>query len=150
LFWVPLSPVGIDTLGQLRAVRSWLADPSAWRLVLNSWLRGAGARPVQTAALFIIALALFALRRRLLLPRNPLPAAAPGGAHLVRHPLAALVLTALIALPLPLTIWALGLPLHVTREPSPLVLSLGGVLPLTGITLLVALGLAGLFDEHGV
>lgn len=154
LFWTP-APPSARTLVELGPALWWTFSPTHWQEAVESMRTGIARQPLWPAAAVLTAGFLLALRgrlRRLLLGLSP--AALPVDRYKVGHALAALAVTCLLALPLPLIMWAAAGPLLGAVESQEQIAGMGAALGhallAVGQLLLALLISAWLLDPSGV
>ncbi|HRQ95658.1 MAG TPA: mechanosensitive ion channel [Candidatus Accumulibacter phosphatis] len=150
LFWTP-APPSTRTLTELGPALQWTFSPSHWRESVESLRSEIARQPLWPAAAVVTAGLLLALRGRLrrLLPALS-PAALGGDRYKVRHALAALAVTCLLALSLPLLMWSAAGPLLGAVDSQEFAAALGDALRVVGRLLLALLISAWLLDPSGV
>ncbi len=151
LYWVSISPISAQTFADLPHAIAWLAEPSQWRIVARSLTTKTERRQALAIAVALVVAGLLVLRRRL---RRRLAALSPRAIGFsrfrARHTLAALGVSLLLALPIPLLLfgagrWILGAP-----GITPLGESLSAALGFCGMNLLAALCFVWLLIPGGV
>lgn len=151
LFWVPLSPLGEQTIRNLEPAVRWMLDAANWRAAGTALVREARRYAPLTLLVLVAAAALYAGRRRLKAKLESLaPDAQPAGRYRIGHTLAALGLTVALALTLPLLLRYAGWLLLHALNASAFVQSLGHALAVTGQLFLNFYAFSWLFDRRGV
>jgi potassium-dependent mechanosensitive channel len=151
LVWIPLDPLGANSLVNLRLALEWALSPGNWRSTGELLVNEATARPVLTAVWALLVVLLYALRGTFVRQLAALAPAAVAVEHYrIGHTLAALIYTALLALPGALTLWGAGVGLEHAPTASPFSQSLGFALRNIGTTFFAMYGFSWLFDARGV
>jgi potassium efflux system protein len=151
LYWVPVAPLGAETLADLPQGAAWLLSVEHWRGAWRAFRQSAtrNALAVLTAALVLGAL--FTIRRRL---KTQLERLAPRNIgyyrYGIRDTFAALGITLLLALPVPLAVWIAGRLLIGAPGVPPFAEGLGFALRSVAVPLILVLPLIRLLDERGV
>ncbi|TLD47447.1 MAG: Miniconductance mechanosensitive channel MscM [Accumulibacter sp.] len=150
LFWTP-APPSARTLAELGPALRWTFSPSHWQESVELLRAEIVRQPLWPAAAVLTAGLLLALRGRLRRLLQALsPAALPADRYKVRHALAALAVTCLLALPLPLLMWTAAGPLLRAADSQAFTAALGDALLVVGRLLLALLISAWLLDPRGV
>lgn len=109
LLWIPVAPVNLQTFGDLGPAAQWVASQDSWRDAIDTWRHAVAANLAAGTGSLAVVLALIAARGWF---RRRLQALTPEATGLsrygIRHALAALGLTLLLAAPLPFAIWTAG------------------------------------------
>jgi potassium efflux system protein len=151
LVWIPLDPLGPQSLANLRVALAWALSPANWRstgALLGSQMR---ARPYLTAIFAGLVILLYALRPVFARQLAALAPAAVAVEHYrIGHTLAALIYTALLALPGALMLWGAGGTLEHAQGASPFAQSVGHGLRSVGTIFFAMYGFSWLFDARGV
>ncbi len=151
LVWIPLDALGTSSLANLKLALEWALSPGNWRSTGKLLLGEIAARPYLAAAWGLLVVVLYALRRRLLRGLADLAPAAVAVEHYrIGHTLAALIYTALLALPGALLLWGVGGALEHAHAASPFAQSVGHALRTIGTVFLAMYGFSWLFDARGV
>ncbi len=151
LVWIPLDPLGVQTLDNLRVALEWALSAASWRGVGALLLEEIKARPWLAAAWALLVAALYALRRVFVRRLAALAPAAVAVEHYrIGHTLAALILTALLAMPGAMLLWGVGGALAYAPAASPFAQSVGHALRAIGTVFLGMYGFSWLFDARGV
>ncbi len=151
LVWIPFDPIGVTTLANLGGALAWTFSPARWSSTSRLLLDEIKRRPHLAAAWGLLVLVLYAARgkfkRRL---AQLAPAAVAVEHYRIGHTLAALVYTALLALPGALLLWGIGSALQQAQAASAFAQALGHALVLVGNVFLAMYGFSWLFDARGV
>lgn len=139
LLWLPSSaPLGTEWVEQSRAAVSWLADAKTWRLVATS-LRERLINSAPASVLILVGCVILLIYRRRLLGRLAAIAQSVGNVSkddLILTP-RAVIITALISLPMPLLLWYAGWLLTRAPQPSEFAAAVGSGLIAVAAVLLV-------------
>lgn len=150
LFWTPAPPTA-QTLAELAPALRWTFSAAHWQAAAAAMQAELVRKPLWPAAALLSAGLLLALRGRL---RRALLALSPAALTVDRygigHALAALGVTCLLALPLPLLMWAAAGTLLGAPESQDFVGALAEALYQVGRLLLALLVSAWLLDQNGV
>jgi potassium efflux system protein len=150
LFWTPAPPTA-QTLAELAPALRWTFSAAHWQEAAAAMQAELVRKPLWPAAALLSAGLLLALRgrlRRALLALSP--AALTVDRYRIGHALAALAVTCLLALPLPLLMWAAAGTLLGAPESLDFVGALAEALYQVGRLLLALLISAWLLDQNGV
>jgi potassium efflux system protein len=151
LLWIPVSPLGPETYRQFGDGAAWIVSADNWRGAFETWQLAAQRIPVQMLLAAFLLSGLLVARGWF---KRTLPTLAPGAIPLrafrVRYTFAALMLSLLLALPLPFAIWTAGFITETTRDAPLFAQSVGAALRLAGAVLLFFRAIRWLFDPNGV
>ncbi|MCM8613018.1 mechanosensitive ion channel domain-containing protein [Accumulibacter sp.] len=150
LFWTP-APSSARTLAELAPALRWTFSAGNWQQAGQLMQAEIARQPLWPVVTVLTAGMLLALRGRLRRLLHALaPAASPDDGYKLRHALTALVVTCLLALPLPLLMWTAASPLLGAAESQQFSAALGHALLVVGRLLLALLITARLLDPIGV
>ncbi len=151
LLWVPLKPLGIDTLAGLKTSVDWIVAPENWRQVYAALAEQIKRWPLRVALALAAIFALYALRGRW---KRRLAALAPAAVSVehyrISHTLQALLLTLLLAAPGALALSLTGAGLLYAPGASLFAKAAGDAFVYVGFTFLALYGFSWLFDGRGV
>ena len=150
LFWIPVPP-GTRTVSELVQSLAWTTSPTNWRAAGAILWDEAMRRPFWPAVAVLVAASLLVGRRWLQRGLESLaPAAVTHERYRIGHALAALAITIVLALPVPIVLWTAGALLASAPDSQPFAQALGDVLTRLASLPLALSTLAWLLDRHGV
>lgn len=150
LFWMPAAP-SPKTIGAIVPSIVWTVSPANWQAAAGTFRSELSRRPFWPAIALLVAIALYASRKRLQAGVVSLaPVAGSFESYRIGHALAALVASFALSLPGALLLWTVGLLLPAASGGPAFVPALGGALVSTAKLLLAVSLLARLLDRRGV
>jgi potassium efflux system protein len=151
LYWVPVAPLSLETLADVPQGAAWLLSAQHWRSAWRALRLGVARNVLGALAAVLFVAGLFAIRGRL---KTQLERLAPRNVgyyrYGIRHTFAALGITLLLALPVPLALWTAGKLLIGAPGASAFAEGVGFAVRSVAVPLLIVLPLIRLLDERGV
>ena len=150
LFWMPAAP-SPKTIGAIVPSIVWTLSPANWQAAAGTFRSELSRRPFWPAIALLVAIALYASRKRLQAGVVSLaPVAGSFESYRIDHALAALVASFALSLPGALLLWTVGWLLPAASGGPAFVPALGGALVSTAKLLLAVSLLVRLLDNRGV
>ncbi len=151
LYWVPLAPISLDTFLEVPQGLAWILSPEHWQSAWRGLVKGAKRSALAVLAAALVIAALLAARGRLKAQLESLSPRQVGYYRYgIRHTLAAIGVTLLLALPFPLLLWFSGQLVIGAPGVSPFAEGVGYALRSIAFPLLAALVVIRLLDDRGV
>ena len=150
LFWIPVRP-GTETFTELGQSLAWTVSPANWGAAAAILRDQMVRRPLWPTVALLIAVGLYAARKRLW---SKLAALAPSEIgferYRISHAMAGLALTLGLALPLPIVMHTAAMLLQSSVDTQAFPSALGDILRRAALLVLALVGTAWLLDQRGV